>query len=77
MHLVELRRTRTTDRFTSLILNGAVTTEYQYVRQNTNYNSPVFTGSDDLRCNTGGASGTNTQTATVAAGATVCLLLVI
>jgi len=58
-------------RFTSLIVNGAVTGEYQYVRQNTNHNSPVGTGSNDLRCNTGGASGANTQTASVSAGATI------
>ncbi|KAI5788982.1 family 61 glycoside hydrolase [Peziza echinospora] len=58
-------------RFTSLIVNGQVTSPYQYVRQNTNMNSPVYPPSNDLRCNTGGASGSNTQTATVAAGSTV------
>ncbi|KAF8451370.1 fungal cellulose binding domain-containing protein [Kalaharituber pfeilii] len=58
-------------RFTSLIVNGQVTREYQYVRQNTNYNSPVFVDSIDLRCNAGGASGANTQTAEVSAGATI------
>ncbi|KAL0634716.1 hypothetical protein Q9L58_006381 [Maublancomyces gigas] len=34
-------------------------------------NSPVFSGSNDLRCNTGGATGGKTATYTVAAGATV------
>ncbi|KIM21889.1 glycoside hydrolase family 61 protein, partial [Serendipita vermifera MAFF 305830] len=60
-------------RFTSLITGGTTTTAYQYVRQNTNYNSPIlsyliFT---DFRCNAGGGTGTATFTATVAAGATV------
>ncbi|CCX30902.1 glycoside hydrolase [Pyronema domesticum] len=58
-------------RFTSLILNGQVTTAYQYVRQNSNMNSPVSTSSIDVRCNTGASLGGSTQTATVAAGATV------
>ena len=58
-------------RFTSLIVNGATTGEYQYVRQNSNYNSPASVGSTDTRCNAGGSNGANTQTATVAAGATV------
>lgn len=49
------------------------TAEYQYVRRNTNANSPVSTTSPDLRCNTGAgaSSGASTSTATVAAGATV------
>jgi len=60
-------------RWTSLIVNGVTTNTYQYVRQNTNYNSPVTDlSSDDLRCNVGGlASGPATSIATVAAGATV------
>lgn len=60
-----------TDRFTSLIAGGTTTAEYLYVRQNTNYNSPVFAGSTDLRCNTGGGSGASTSTYTVAAGSTI------
>ncbi|KAI0134672.1 glycosyl hydrolase family 61-domain-containing protein [Xylariales sp. AK1849] len=42
---------------------------YEYVRRNTNYNSPVTDlASNDLRCNVGGATGTNTTTIEVAAG---------
>lgn len=41
---------------------------YQYIRKNSNYNSPVTDlASDDLRCNVG-ASGTGTSTVAVAAG---------
>jgi len=60
-------------RFTSLIVNGQKTADYLYVRQNTNYNSPVTdVTSTDIRCNVGGlASGPSTSTATVAAGSTV------
>ncbi|KAI5842822.1 family 61 glycoside hydrolase [Tricharina praecox] len=58
-------------RFTSLIVGSTVTSEYQYVRQNSNHNSPVSTTSTDVRCNVGGGSGASTQTATVAAGSTV------
>ncbi|KDQ20797.1 glycoside hydrolase family 61 protein [Botryobasidium botryosum FD-172 SS1] len=59
-------------RFTSLIANGQTTGAYQYVRQNSNMNSPVTSvTSNDIRCNTGAGSGAGTQTATVAAGSTV------
>ena len=60
-------------RFHQLIVNGTVTPEYYYVRQNTNYNSPVTdVTSTDLRCNAGGlASGPATNVATVVAGSTV------
>ncbi|KAK2760167.1 hypothetical protein FQN54_002234 [Arachnomyces sp. PD_36] len=60
-------------RFTKLILDGSPTADYQYVRQNTNHNSPVTdVTSDDIRCNEGGLeSGSSTEVATVAAGATV------
>ncbi|KFY44241.1 hypothetical protein V495_03566 [Pseudogymnoascus sp. VKM F-4514 (FW-929)] len=60
-------------RWTSLIVNGAATAPYQYVRQNTNSNSPVTSvSSNDIRCNAGGlASGASTSTAAVSAGATV------
>ncbi|KAG8809007.1 hypothetical protein FRB91_006665 [Serendipita sp. 411] len=59
-------------RFTTLIVNGAATTPWQYVRQSNNSNSPITdVSSTNLRCNSGGASGGSTQTATVAAGATV------
>jgi len=60
-------------RFTSLIVNGTTTAEYEYVRVNTNYNSPVTdVTSDDIRCNTGGlTSGPDTSVATVVAGSTV------
>ncbi|KAG8955028.1 hypothetical protein FRC03_011313 [Tulasnella sp. 419] len=57
-------------RFTSLILNGAATGEYQYVRPYTSYNSPVTdVSSTAFRCNTG--SSPAPQTATVAAGSTI------
>jgi len=43
---------------------------YQYIRPNTNYNSPITDlTSDDLRCNQGGETGTGTETITVQAGA--------
>lgn len=63
-------------RWTHLVVNGAtVGTDYQYVRQNTNYNSPVTdVTSNDIRCNTGSqASAANTQTYSVAAGSTIGL----
>ncbi|KAH8669720.1 glycosyl hydrolase family 61-domain-containing protein [Tricladium varicosporioides] len=42
---------------------------YQYIRQNTNMNSPVTDlTSTDLRCNVGGLTGGSTQTITVKAG---------
>jgi hypothetical protein len=55
---------------------------YEYVRRNTNNNSPVLDlASNDLRCNVGGATGANTTTIEVAAGSPftftldqVCLL---
>ncbi|KAG9099850.1 hypothetical protein FRC06_004767 [Ceratobasidium sp. 370] len=52
---------------------GTVTGEYQYVRSNTNTNSPVTdVTSTDFRCNVGGlASGSKTSISTVAAGSTV------
>ncbi|QRV79200.1 glycoside hydrolase family 61 protein [Ceratobasidium sp. AG-Ba] len=52
---------------------GTVNGEYVYIRPNTNINSPVTdVKSNDFRCNVGGVtSGSSTQTATVAAGATV------
>ena len=41
-------------RCTNLYANGSTTADYYYVRQNTNYNSPVTNvSSDDIRCNTG------------------------
>ncbi|KAI2606096.1 glycoside hydrolase family 61 protein [Hypoxylon fragiforme] len=42
---------------------------YEYVRRNSNYNSPVTDlSSPDLRCNVGGATGGNTSTLDLAAG---------
>jgi hypothetical protein len=39
-----------TDRFNKLIAGGAATGEYQYVRQNSNYNSPITdVSSNDMR----------------------------
>jgi hypothetical protein len=51
-------------------------TAYQYVRQNTNYNSPVTDlTSTDLRCNVGGSTGGSTGTYSVAAGSSVTFKL--
>ncbi|KAF4629195.1 hypothetical protein G7Y89_g8951 [Cudoniella acicularis] len=48
---------------------GTLYPVYQYIRQNTNNNSPVTDlKSTDLRCNVGGLTGNATQTLTVAAG---------
>jgi len=61
-------------RFLKLIeADGTVSGEYQYVRMNTNTNSPVTdVTSTDLTCNVGGlASGSSTSTYTVAAGSTI------
>lgn len=65
------------DRWTSLVEGSTVTSPYQYVRQNTNYNSPVTdVKSLDLRCNQGGLdSASSTQTAIVQAGSTVGVAL--
>ncbi|RFU33477.1 lytic polysaccharide monooxygenase, partial [Scytalidium lignicola] len=42
---------------------------YQYIRPNTNYNSPITDlTSDDLRCNQGGELGNGTEIITVQAG---------
>ncbi|KAG8806570.1 hypothetical protein FRC18_006030 [Serendipita sp. 400] len=58
-------------RFNSLIVGGQSSPEYKYIRKNSNFNSPVTdVTSNDLRCNVG-ATGTGTETATVAAGDTV------
>ncbi|KAG8816809.1 hypothetical protein FRC17_000172 [Serendipita sp. 399] len=57
-------------RFASLINGGVTTTAFQYVRQSTNWNSPVTdVTSNDLRCNVGATTATGT--ADVAAGSTV------
>lgn len=62
-------------RFTKLVANGASTADYQYVRLNTNYNSPVTdVTSNDIRCNTGTqANAGKTSTFSVAAGSTIGL----
>jgi len=59
--------------FNKLIVDGNYTGDYEYVRKNTNMNSPVTdVTSNDLRCNVGGlASGKTTSTYKVAAGAKV------
>ena len=58
--------------FQYLTANGVKGSQYQNVRKNTNYNSPVTSlSSNDLRCNVGGASGSSTSTVSVAAGSTV------
>jgi hypothetical protein len=59
------------DIFQYLTVNGVKGAQYQYIRKNTNYNSPVTDlTSTDLRCNQGGLVGAG-ATATVAAGSSV------
>ncbi|KAL7269268.1 hypothetical protein RUND412_008075 [Rhizina undulata] len=60
-------------RFYEFIANGVTNAEYEYIRINTNTNSPVTdVTSTDLRCNVGGLdSAATTDTLTVAAGSTV------
>lgn len=64
-------------RWTNLVANGSTTADYYYVRQNTNYNSPVTdVTSNDIRCNTGTqASAASTHLGYVQAGSTVGLAL--
>ncbi|KAI0171050.1 glycosyl hydrolase family 61-domain-containing protein [Pestalotiopsis sp. NC0098] len=55
--------------FTTFSPGTAKAAAYEYVRRNTNNNSPVLDlASNDLRCNVGGATGANTSTVEVAAG---------
>ncbi|OTA96405.1 glycoside hydrolase family 61 protein [Hypoxylon sp. CO27-5] len=57
--------------FQSLAKGAAKGVPYEYVRRNTNYNSPVTDlSSKDLRCNVGGATGSNTSTLELNAGDT-------
>ena len=60
-------------RFNQLIVGSEVTKEYEYVRQNSNMNSPVTdVTSKDLICNAGGLdTGAQTKTYKVAPGDTV------
>ncbi|KAI5241754.1 family 61 glycoside hydrolase [Aureobasidium subglaciale] len=60
-------------RFNQLIVGDEVTKEYEYVRQNSNMNSPVTdVTSKDLVCNVGGLdTGAQTKTYKVAPGDTV------
>jgi len=59
-------------RFYKVIAGSTTYPEYQYIRKNTNMNSPVTdVSSTDLRCNVGGlASAATTETLTVPAGST-------
>lgn len=59
--------------FSNLIVDGNYTGTYEYVRKNTNNNSPLTDPtSTDFRCNTGAQdSAASTKTYTVAAGSTV------
>ncbi|KAI1129151.1 glycoside hydrolase family 61 protein [Nemania abortiva] len=55
--------------FQSLAKGTAKGTAYQYVRHNTNMNSPVTDlNSKDMRCNVGGATGGSTSTLALNAG---------
>ncbi|KAF9885303.1 hypothetical protein FE257_013020 [Aspergillus nanangensis] len=60
-------------RFPALILDGSPTPDFKYVRENTNNINPLLDlNSIDMRCNEGGiASGPQTETAEVQAGAEV------
>jgi hypothetical protein len=60
-------------RFTSLIAGGKTTGAYEYVRQNSNMNSPVLdVTSTDIRCNVGaGSNGASIKTYNVTSGSTV------
>ena len=54
--------------FETFTANGVTYPTYQYIRKNSNYNSPVTDlTSNDLRCNVG-ATGSGTQTVAVKAG---------
>lgn len=54
--------------FQQLTTGGTKHDVYQYIRKNTNYNSPVTDlSSNDLRCNVG-ATGAGTDTVEVRAG---------
>jgi hypothetical protein len=58
--------------FQYLTANGQKGAQYQNIRKNTNYNSPVTSlSSNDLRCNVGGNTGSGTTTVSVAAGSSV------
>jgi hypothetical protein len=55
--------------FQQLSVGSTKYSVFEYVRKNTNYNSPVIDlSSNDLRCNEGGASGSGTSTVSVKAG---------
>ncbi|KAI0018908.1 glycoside hydrolase [Xylariomycetidae sp. FL0641] len=55
--------------FQKFTAGGTEFDTYQYIRENTNGNSPVTDlESNDLRCNVGGASGANTDTIEMTAG---------
>ncbi|KAI8624437.1 glycoside hydrolase family 61 protein [Xylariaceae sp. FL1651] len=55
--------------FQALSKGTAKGTPYEFVRRNTNYNSPVTDlSSKDLRCNVGGLTGGNTSTLAMNAG---------
>lgn len=57
--------------FEYLTYGGTKFAQYQYIRKNTNYNSPVTDlASNDLRCNVGGATGAG-ATLSVTAGSSL------
>lgn len=57
--------------FQQLTAAGSKQGLWQYIREHTNYNSPVTDlASNDLRCNVG-ASGSGTQTLSVQAGSSI------
>jgi hypothetical protein len=60
-------------RWRNFVANSTITGDYYYVRQNTNYNSPVQdVTSNDIRCNTGTQSyASSTHLGYVQAGSSV------
>ncbi|CAG7848105.1 SubName: Full=Related to cellulose binding protein CEL1 {ECO:0000313/EMBL:CCA73144.1} [Serendipita indica DSM 11827] len=59
-------------RFKSLIIDGQETEDWKYVRESDNDYYPIEdVASMSMRCNSGGANGNHTETATVKAGDTV------
>ncbi|KAG9236394.1 family 61 glycoside hydrolase [Amylocarpus encephaloides] len=59
-------------RFMSLTINGTKTADYQYVRQNNNYQDPIEAINNwNMRCNAGALQGLKTKTAQVEAGQTL------
>lgn len=60
--------------FQQLSSGGTKHPLWKYIRQHSNYNSPVTSlSSNDLRCNVGGLNGGSTETLDVAAGSSLTI----